>query len=87
MFSVLETLSNAPFPTLTIVDGPAYGAGGGLAAASDLCWATARATFGFPECGSASRPLSWARLFFAPSGAAPWSSCSPPEPLCPHSAH
>ena len=45
----METLLNAPRPTLAVIDGPALGGGLGLAAACDFVLATSRAQFGLPE--------------------------------------
>ena len=45
----LQALSEAPRPTLAVVDGAALGGGLGLAAACDAVLATERSSFGLPE--------------------------------------
>ena len=47
--ALLAALERDPRPVVALVDGPALGAGAGLAAAADLVIATPRATFGLPE--------------------------------------
>jgi enoyl-CoA hydratase/carnithine racemase len=47
--ALLSALERNPRPVLALVDGPALGAGAGLAAAADVVIATPRATFGLPE--------------------------------------
>jgi enoyl-CoA hydratase/carnithine racemase len=47
--ALLSALERDPRPVLALVDGPALGAGAGLAAAADVVIATPRATFGLPE--------------------------------------
>ena len=47
--ALLRALETAPFAVVALVDGAALGAGLGLAAASDVVVATARARFGLPE--------------------------------------
>lgn len=46
LFDVLESLSR---PTISVVHGPALGGGCELALATDLCFASERASFGQPE--------------------------------------
>jgi 3-carboxymethyl-3-hydroxy-acyl-[acp] dehydratase len=46
---LLAALQRDPRPVVALVDGPALGAGAGLAAAADIVIATPRATFGLPE--------------------------------------
>jgi enoyl-CoA hydratase/carnithine racemase len=46
---LLRAIEEAPVVVLAVVDGPALGAGAGLAAAADLVIATPRARFGLPE--------------------------------------
>jgi enoyl-CoA hydratase/carnithine racemase len=45
----MGALLTAPRPTLAVIDGPALGAGLGLAAACDVVVASERSTFGLPE--------------------------------------
>ncbi|MGE3957207.1 MAG: enoyl-CoA hydratase/isomerase family protein [Vicinamibacterales bacterium] len=47
--AILLALSDAPKPTLALVDGRAIGGGFGMACACDWFMATERATFGLPE--------------------------------------
>lgn len=47
--ALLAALERDPRPVVALVDGPALGAGAGLAAAADIVLATRRATFGLPE--------------------------------------
>ena len=47
--ALLAALERDPRPAVALVDGPALGAGAGLAAAADIVIATSRATFGLPE--------------------------------------
>lgn len=47
--ALLAALERDPRPVIALIDGPALGAGAGLAAASDVVLATRRATFGLPE--------------------------------------
>jgi len=47
--ALLAALERDPRPVIALVDGPALGAGVGLAAAADLVLATPRASFGLPE--------------------------------------
>jgi enoyl-CoA hydratase/carnithine racemase len=47
--ALLAALGRDPRPVVALVDGPAMGAGVGLAAAADLVLATRRARFGLPE--------------------------------------
>ena len=47
--ALLAALERDPRPVVALVDGPALGAGAGLAAAADVVIATPRATFGLPE--------------------------------------
>jgi enoyl-CoA hydratase/carnithine racemase len=47
--ALLAALERDPRPVVAMVDGPALGAGAGLAAAADVVLATRRATFGLPE--------------------------------------
>jgi enoyl-CoA hydratase/carnithine racemase len=47
--ALLAALERDPRPVVALVDGPALGAGAGLAAAADVVVATRRATFGLPE--------------------------------------
>jgi enoyl-CoA hydratase/carnithine racemase len=47
--ALLAALERDPRPVVALVDGPALGAGAGLAAAADVVLATRRATFGLPE--------------------------------------
>ena len=47
--ALLSALERDPRPVVALVDGPALGAGAGLAAAADVVVATRRATFGLPE--------------------------------------
>lgn len=46
---VLLTLRQRAAPSIAVVDGPAVGGGVGLAAACDVCLASARARFSLPE--------------------------------------
>jgi enoyl-CoA hydratase/carnithine racemase len=46
---LLAALERDPRPVVALVDGPALGAGAGLAASADVVLATRRATFGLPE--------------------------------------
>lgn len=47
--ALLRAVEEAPVVVLALVDGPALGAGAGLAAAADVVIATPRARFGLPE--------------------------------------
>jgi enoyl-CoA hydratase/carnithine racemase len=47
--ALLAALERHPRPVVALVDGPALGAGAGLAAAADLVLASPRAAFGLPE--------------------------------------
>lgn len=47
--ALLSALERDARPVLALVDGPALGAGAGLAAAADVVIATPRASFGLPE--------------------------------------
>ena len=47
--ALLRAIEEAPVVVLAVVDGPALGAGAGLAAAADVVIATPRARFGLPE--------------------------------------
>jgi enoyl-CoA hydratase/carnithine racemase len=47
--ALLAALERDPRPVVALVDGPALGAGAGLAAAADVVLATPRAIFGLPE--------------------------------------
>jgi enoyl-CoA hydratase/carnithine racemase len=47
--ALLAALERDPRPVVALVDGPALGAGAGLAAAADVVIASRRATFGLPE--------------------------------------
>ena len=47
--ALLAALERDPRPVVALVDGPALGAGAGLAAVADIVLATRRATFGLPE--------------------------------------
>jgi polyketide biosynthesis enoyl-CoA hydratase PksH len=47
--ALLRAIEEAPVVVLALVDGPALGAGAGLAAAADVVIATPRARFGLPE--------------------------------------
>ena len=47
--ALLAALERDPRPVVALVDGPALGAGAGLAAAADVVLASPRAAFGLPE--------------------------------------
>lgn len=47
--ALLRAIESAPVAVVALVDGPALGAGAGLAAAADVVLATPRARFGLPE--------------------------------------
>jgi len=47
--ALLRAIEAAPVVVLAVVDGPALGAGAGIAAAADVVIATPRARFGLPE--------------------------------------
>ena len=47
--ALLRALERAPFAVVALVDGPALGAGLGLAASADVVLATPRSRFGLPE--------------------------------------
>ncbi|MET0556487.1 MAG: enoyl-CoA hydratase-related protein [Vicinamibacteria bacterium] len=47
--ALLRAIETAPVMVVALVDGPALGAGAGLAAAADVVIATPRARFGLPE--------------------------------------
>jgi enoyl-CoA hydratase/carnithine racemase len=58
LVEVLERLIALEQPTLAVVDGPAVGAGWGLALACDLCLASERARFCLPELRAGYRTPS-----------------------------
>jgi enoyl-CoA hydratase/carnithine racemase len=78
---VLTAMHHAPKPLLAAVDGPAIGAGMGLACACDWVVATERSTFGLPELLSGRVPaITWPLITdrMAPHVARQWAiSCQP----------